>query len=56
MNAVAALPGWAAQLTANPRNREILLAQDPEEIHIQDATMGCRLCLFGHLPGARHEA
>ena len=25
------LPGWAAQLTSNPRNREILLAQDPEE-------------------------
>ncbi len=31
MQAVAALPGWAAQLSANPRNRDILLAQDPEE-------------------------
>ena len=31
MEAVAALPGWAEQLTGNPRNREILLAQDPDE-------------------------
>jgi pimeloyl-ACP methyl ester carboxylesterase len=31
MEAVAALPSWAAQLTANPRNREILLALDPDE-------------------------
>lgn len=30
MEAVAALPGWKESLEANPRNRQILLAQDPE--------------------------
>jgi 2-hydroxy-6-oxonona-2,4-dienedioate hydrolase len=30
MAAVADLPGWAEQLERNPRNRDILLAQDPE--------------------------
>jgi pimeloyl-ACP methyl ester carboxylesterase len=30
MEAVAALPGWAEQLARNSRNREILLAQDPD--------------------------
>jgi pimeloyl-ACP methyl ester carboxylesterase len=31
MQAVVALPGWADQLARNPRNRGILLAQDPDE-------------------------
>ncbi len=31
MAAVAALPSWADQISRNPRIREILLAQDPEE-------------------------
>jgi pimeloyl-ACP methyl ester carboxylesterase len=30
MEAVAALPSWADQISANPRTREILLAQDPD--------------------------
>jgi 2-hydroxy-6-oxonona-2,4-dienedioate hydrolase len=30
MAAVADLPGWAEQLQRNPKNRDILLAQDPE--------------------------
>jgi hypothetical protein len=30
MAAVAALPGWAQQIERNPRNREILMAQNPE--------------------------
>jgi pimeloyl-ACP methyl ester carboxylesterase len=30
MNAVTALPGWAEQLASNPRNRAILLAQEPQ--------------------------
>ena len=30
MAAVAAMPGWAEQLRRNPRNRDIILAQDPE--------------------------
>jgi pimeloyl-ACP methyl ester carboxylesterase len=30
MAAVAALPGWALQIQRNPRNRDIILAQDPE--------------------------
>jgi len=29
MEAVAAMPGWAVQIERNPRNREIILAQDP---------------------------
>lgn len=29
MEAVAALPQWAEQLASNPRNRDILLSQDP---------------------------
>jgi pimeloyl-ACP methyl ester carboxylesterase len=29
MAAVAAAPGWAEQIKRNPRNRDILLAQDP---------------------------
>ncbi len=29
MEAVAALPGWAEQIARNPKNREIILAQDP---------------------------
>ena len=29
MEAVAALPGWAEQIALNPKNRDILLAQDP---------------------------
>lgn len=31
MEAVAALPSWAEQIERNPRIREILLAQDPDE-------------------------
>ncbi len=30
MEAVAALPAWQDQITRNPRNRDIILAQDPE--------------------------
>jgi 2-hydroxy-6-oxonona-2,4-dienedioate hydrolase len=30
MAAVAALPGWAQQIQRNPRNKDIILAQDPE--------------------------
>jgi pimeloyl-ACP methyl ester carboxylesterase len=30
MAAVADLPGWSEQIERNPRNRDILLAQDPE--------------------------
>jgi pimeloyl-ACP methyl ester carboxylesterase len=30
MAAVAALPGWAEQIALNPKNREIILAQNPE--------------------------
>jgi pimeloyl-ACP methyl ester carboxylesterase len=30
MAAVAQLPGWAEQIRRNPRNRDIILAQDPE--------------------------
>jgi pimeloyl-ACP methyl ester carboxylesterase len=30
MSAVTALPGWTEQLARNPRNRAILLAQDPD--------------------------
>jgi hypothetical protein len=30
MAAVAELPGWSEQIQRNPRNRGILLAQDPE--------------------------
>lgn len=30
MAAVAALPGWADQIARNPRNRDIILAQDPD--------------------------
>lgn len=30
MQAVAALPGWSEQIQRNPRNRDIILAQDPE--------------------------
>ncbi|MFT3964852.1 MAG: alpha/beta hydrolase [Sphingobium sp.] len=30
MEAVAALPGWADQIARNPRNRDIILAQEPE--------------------------
>jgi 2-hydroxy-6-oxonona-2,4-dienedioate hydrolase len=30
MEAVAKLPGWAEQIRRNPKNRDILLAQDPE--------------------------
>ncbi len=30
MAAVAAMPGWAVQIERNPRNREIILAQNPE--------------------------
>ena len=29
MQAVAAMPGWAEQIARNPKNRDILLAQDP---------------------------
>jgi 2-hydroxy-6-oxonona-2,4-dienedioate hydrolase len=29
MAAVAAMPGWAVQIEKNPRNRDIILAQDP---------------------------
>jgi len=29
MEAVAASPGWAVQIARNPKNREIILAQDP---------------------------
>lgn len=31
MEAVAALPAWSEQIARNPRNREILLSQDPEQ-------------------------
>jgi len=31
MAAVAAMPAWAEQLRRNPRNRDLLLAQDPEQ-------------------------
>jgi 2-hydroxy-6-oxonona-2,4-dienedioate hydrolase len=31
MEAVAALPGWQQQIQRNPRNRDILLRQDPEQ-------------------------
>ena len=31
MEAVAAMPIWAEQLKRNPRNREIMLSQDPQE-------------------------
>lgn len=31
MEAVVALPSWAQQLERNPRNRDILLRQDPEQ-------------------------
>lgn len=31
MEAVAALPDWAEQIKRNPKNRDIILAQDPEE-------------------------
>src|SRR5262249_52884218 len=30
MAAVAALPGWSQQIQRNPRNRDIILAQDPQ--------------------------
>lgn len=30
MEAVAALPGWADQIARNPKNRDIILAQDPD--------------------------
>jgi pimeloyl-ACP methyl ester carboxylesterase len=30
MEAVAKLPGWALQIKRNPRNRDIILAQDPD--------------------------
>jgi 2-hydroxy-6-oxonona-2,4-dienedioate hydrolase len=30
MQAVAALPGWADQIKRNPRNRDIILLQDPD--------------------------
>lgn len=30
MEAVAAMPGWAEQIRRNPRNRDILLRQDPK--------------------------
>ena len=30
MEAVAKLPGWSEQIRRNPKNRDILLAQDPE--------------------------
>lgn len=30
MEAVAALPGWAQQIQRNPKNRDVLLAQDPK--------------------------
>jgi pimeloyl-ACP methyl ester carboxylesterase len=30
MEAVAALPAWAEQISRNPKNRDIILAQDPE--------------------------
>jgi pimeloyl-ACP methyl ester carboxylesterase len=30
MEAVAALPGWAEQIARNPRNRDIILAHEPE--------------------------
>jgi pimeloyl-ACP methyl ester carboxylesterase len=30
MQAVAALPGWAEQLARNPKNRDVLLSQDPK--------------------------
>lgn len=30
MAAVAALPGWAEQIRRNPKNRDIILAQDPD--------------------------
>lgn len=30
MEAVASLPGWAEQIKRNPKNRDILLAQDPQ--------------------------
>src|SRR5262249_53318721 len=31
MEAVAALPAWAEQIKKNPKNRDILLAQDPKK-------------------------
>jgi len=31
MQAVAAMPGWAVQIERNPRNRDIILAQDPAQ-------------------------
>jgi hypothetical protein len=31
MAAVAALPAWQEQISKNPRNREIILAQDPDK-------------------------
>jgi 2-hydroxy-6-oxonona-2,4-dienedioate hydrolase len=31
MEAVAALPGWQEQIQKNPRNRDYILAQDPEK-------------------------
>jgi pimeloyl-ACP methyl ester carboxylesterase len=31
MEAVAALPGWEEQIQKNPRNRDYILAQDPEK-------------------------
>jgi pimeloyl-ACP methyl ester carboxylesterase len=31
MEAVAAMPGWAEQIERNPRNRDIILQQDPDE-------------------------
>jgi pimeloyl-ACP methyl ester carboxylesterase len=30
MEAVAALPGWAEQLKRNPKNRDVILSQDPK--------------------------
>ncbi len=31
MEAVAGLPGWQEQIAKNPKNRDIILAQDPQE-------------------------
>lgn len=57
MEAVAALPSWADQIARNPKIRDILLAQDPEQFieTIQRWTMGFAYREDTPVPGMDRE-
>lgn len=58
MEAVAALPGWRESLERNPRNREILLQQDPAAFIKKTMVWGASFIPAGgeSVPGLSSEA